>query len=279
MYVAVDAWPEDSGLRHVVRARAEQVVNPEAVISHHSAGLVWGLPQPPMARWEDRPPTLTRSRHAGHRSRERAGAVLTAGHLPDHHVAVDPEGWAVTTLARTAVDLAKVLELPDALIVLDGAARAACASLVGRPRRRDYANPALHRVVRESLMEACEGRRGMNGVRFAAGLADPRRESAIESLTAGHIQLAGLSMPEFQVPIRTPAGTFYPDCYWKSHRLIGEADGAGKYTGPDVILREKEREQLFRDLGYDVVRWLGREITVKPAVVMDRIARALDRTA
>lgn len=279
VYVAASAWPDDAAQRHVGRARAEQVLDHAAVISHHSAGLAWGLPQPPLAHWEELPPTLTRSREAGHRCRSHGGVQLLAARLPEHHVILDPEGWAITSLARTAVDVANGLDLPDALVVLDGAARSVCANLVGQPRRRDYANPALQKVVRENLVEACLGRRGMSGVRAAIELADPRRESAIESLTAAHIHLAGLPMPEFQVPIRTPLGTFYPDCYWKDHRLIGEADGAGKYTGPGVILQEKEREQVFHDLDYGVVRWLGKEITFRPAVVMDRIARALDLTA
>lgn len=70
-------------------------------------------------------------------------------------------------------------------------------------------------------------------------------------------------------------GVLYPDCYWQDQRLIGEADGAGKYSTPDAILNEKEREQVFRDLGYGVVRWLGKEITFRPSVVMGRLAREL----
>jgi very-short-patch-repair endonuclease len=38
---------------------------------------------------------------------------------------------------------------------------------------------------------------------------------------------------------------------------------------------EKEREQVLRDLGYRFVRWLAKEIMLQPAVVMERIARAL----
>ena len=86
-------------------------------------------------------------------------------------------------------------------------------------------------------------------------------------------------MPEFQAPIHTVRGTFYPDCYWKDHRLIGEADGAVKYAGPEAVLQEKEREQYLRDLGFGMVRWLGREITLRPEVVVERIARALRAAA
>ena len=38
---------------------------------------------------------------------------------------------------------------------------------------------------------------------------------------------------------------------------------------------EKEREQLLRDLGYRMVRWLAKEIMLTPELVVARVARAL----
>ena len=49
----------------------------------------------------------------------------------------DPEGRPVTTLARTAVDLATGRPLPEALVILDGAARLLCAAMISNPRRTD----------------------------------------------------------------------------------------------------------------------------------------------
>ncbi len=48
-----------------------------------------------------------------------------------------------------------------------------------------------------------------------------------------------------------------------------------KYDKADAYVREKEREQVLRDLGYRMVRWLGKEIMTRPTVVTDRISRAL----
>ena len=90
-----------------------------------------------------------------------------------------------------------------------------------------------------------------------------------------HFMLAGLPLPECQVPIRTPKGTLYPDFYWREQGLIGEVDGAEKYIDPGAGVREKEREQVLRDLNYRMVRWLGREIRLTPWVVIDRVAREL----
>lgn len=275
VYLAASAWPQDAAAQHVVRARAEQAACPSAVISHHSAALSWGLPSPPLADWVGLPPSLTVPPSGGHRSGRSARACLRVAALPGHHVVVDAEGWAVTTVARTAADLAAALPLPDALAVVDAAARLLCASMVPAVRRTDYANRSLGDAARDLLREAASGRRGLAAARSAIELADPRRESPIESLTAAALHLAGLPMPQFQAPIRTPFGTLYPDCLWEEQRLIGEADGAIKYTDRDAIVREKEREQVLRDLGFGVVRWLGKEITLRPDLVVARIARAL----
>jgi very-short-patch-repair endonuclease len=63
--------------------------------------------------------------------------------------------------------------------------------------------------------------------------------------------------------------------YWPHARLIGECDGAMKYSDQSSIVKEKEREQWFRDEDYGVVRWLGKEIMFHPPRVMARIEAAL----
>jgi very-short-patch-repair endonuclease len=56
---------------------------------------------------------------------------------------------------------------------------------------------------------------------------------------------------------------------------VGECDGAVKYVDAHGYVNEKEREQVLRDLGYRIVRWLAKEIMLTPQVVVERIARAL----
>ena len=72
-----------------------------------------------------------------------------------------------------------------------------------------------------------------------------------------------------------PVTTFYPDCLWPEQGLVGECDGAVKYADASAYVREKEREQALRDQGWRVVRWLAREIMLRPGVVVERVARAL----
>ena len=272
VFVRAEAWPTDAAGQHVVAARAEQTVHTSAVISHESAALVLGLPTPGFSHWEDRPVSLTLP-VTGH-STSSATVIHHTGPLPPGQVQRDKEGYLVTSPARTAVDLAADLPLPEALVLLDSAARLMCSSLVNEVRRRDYANPHLVRAAVDLLEQAATTVRATR-LRPAIALVDPARESVAESLSAGHMRLAGLPMPQFQAEIRTPIGRVYPDFLWEDLKLIGECDGAVKYHNANAYVLEKEREQMLRDLGYRFVRWLAKEIMLTPEVVMERITRAL----
>ena len=146
--------------------------------------------------------------------------------------------------------------------------------MVAHVRRGDYVNAQLVRAARELLSEAATVRRAIS-LKSAISLTEPSRESAAESLSAGHFEIAGLPIPLFQHPIRTPYGTYYPDFYWPEQRLIGECDGAVKYENPDAIVLEKQREQALRDQGERFVRWMALDIMLSPAMVVGRVARAL----
>ncbi len=277
VYLDAARWPLEPAARHLVRAHAEQVAAPQAVMSHSTAALAWRLPHPGSTGWDTSSVHLCVPRTASHRG--PADVVLhRPTRLPRHHVTLDPDGYLITTLPRTCVDLARRLQLPAALVLLDAAARRLCEAQVQFPRRCDYADPRLASAARDAIGEAMAWCRATR-LRTALALADPVRESPIESLTAGHLYLAGLPMPLFQQAVRTARGVFYPDCLWPGHRLIGEADGAVKYADAAAFVAEKEREQALRDQGYQVVRWLGREIVREPATVIARIARALAATS
>ncbi len=274
VYLDARRWPPEESAQHQVLARAEQVAVPGAVLSHNSAALFWGLPEPAGA-WTESPASLTVPTPTTQRARASESVRIRVGRLPAHHVTRDPEGWQITTLARTAVDVVRGLALPESLIVLDAALRLACVDLVATPRRADYANRAIAAAAAVPVAEAVGWVREQRSIRAVLAAADPRRESPVESLSAAHFMLAGLPLPESQVPIRTPVGTVYPDFFWREQGLIGEVDGAVKYHDPGAHVKEKEREQVLRDLGYRMVRWLGREIRLQPWVVIERVARKL----
>lgn len=273
VYLAASAWPDTPREQHLVSAHAELVAHPDAVMSHESAAVWWNLPSPTATDWHDAAPAVTLPSTTGAKSRP-GPATHHIGALPAGQVGRDDEGYPVTSPARTGVDLAVGLTLPEALVVLDGAARRVIESMIVNPRRRDYLNPRLAAAAVELLSAAAETRRP-GGLSRAIPLVVPARESVPESLAAGHLVLAGLPTPEFQHVIRTTVGDLYPDFYWSDQRLIGEVDGKVKYADPDAYEREKVREQVLRDLGYRIVRWTAREIMFTPHVVLERIARAM----
>ena len=274
VYVAASACSDDPAQQHVLLSYAEATANPDAVVSHQSAALVWGLPSPSPHGWADQPVSVTLPARRGYR-RHALPAIHHVATLPPDQVVRDAAGYAVTSLPRTAVDMAAGLPLPDALVILDAAARALCAGFVAEPRRSDYSNPRLIRASRQMLAEVARQRR-RTGLLPAIELVEPCRESAAESLSAGQFELAGVPRPEFQAKIRTRVGQFFPDCFWREHGVVGECDGAGKYRDPNETVREKERHQILHDLGYGVVRWLAKEIMFQPAVVVARVQRELD---
>lgn len=274
VYLDSRRWPSDDRAQHQVLARAEQVAVPGAVLSHNSAAMFWGLPEPDGA-WVDSPASLMVPVPTTQRTRSTDAVRIHVGRLPTHHVTRDSEGWQVTTLARTAVDVVRGLALPESLVVLDAALRLGCAGLVVTPRRPDYANRAIAGAAAAPLVEAAGWVRERRAITAALAAADPRRESPVESLSMAHFMLVGLPLPQCQVPIRTPKGTLYPDFFWPEYNLIGEVDGGVKYVDANTQVREKEREQMLRDLGYRMVRWLGREIRFKPWIVLERVAREL----
>ena len=271
VFLNAAAVPSDARLHHIVLGHAEQVANPTAVLSHGSAAAAWKLPHPGFSDWWSGPVEVTLPR-AGHVSRTRSTRHHRAD-LPASMVCNDPEGYPITTAARTAIDLAKGHDLPQALVILDAAARIVLEGFVAEVRRRDYTNPRLVAATRSRFEQAAATARGADSLRAYLQLVEPCRESAAESLSAGYFHLAGLPAPKFQEPVRTPIGVFFPDCLWG--RVVGECDGAVKYERPGAWVDESTREQALRDLGYNVVRWQAKEIMLTPQTVVARVRNEL----
>jgi hypothetical protein len=122
---------DDKALRHALEVRAALAATSSsaAVASHESAALVHGLPllrEPPAGTV-----SLTRSPGAS-TGRSATGLRVYSATLPGEHVTT-VGGVRVTTVARTAIDLARALPFMDAVVVADAAARWRAG---GRPRLR-----------------------------------------------------------------------------------------------------------------------------------------------
>ncbi|MCW2776499.1 MAG: hypothetical protein JWN17_224 [Frankiales bacterium] len=252
VYLTQPALPSDPAHRHAcLVAAAVLATSTPCVGSHTSAALVHGLP---LLRRPSGPPVLTRA--PGTPGNEVARRVADVP--PEHCCLV--LGAPVTTLARTAVDLARTGTAMDAVVVLDA---------------------VLGRIPRSELDPVLDLQRGWPGSARARGRvarADGRAESALESVSRLQFARLGLPAPELQVVLPLPGGgTARVDFLWRAHRTVGEADGRAKYGRPEDLWSEKRREDALRDSGLEVFRFGWSEAFHRPEVLRDRALRAFAR--
>jgi very-short-patch-repair endonuclease len=104
--------------------------------------------------------------------------------------------------------------------------------------------------------------------------ADLRAESVLESCARVIFAEHGIESPELQVSIPGPSFRFSVDFCWPKYGVVAEADGAIKYADPLKAIKQFERDQLLRDVGYMVIHFTWRELFAKPQAVIARIRRA-----
>ena len=171
--------------------------------------------------------------------RRRPGIRLRRTGLPAQDVAV-VAGLAVTTVRRTAFDLARWGELPESVAALDA---------MGRRLGLDLTTVA-------SLAEERRGWRGVPRVLPAVAYADPRARSRGESRMRLLWRLeAGLPVPEVNPTIRSAGGRFLGivDLLDVEAGLVGEYDGAG-HRDEVQHAADNAREEDLEDAGLVVVR-------------------------
>jgi hypothetical protein len=217
-----------------------------------SAAVVWGLPLIGNAPREILVASLPESggRSNSHVRRTFAGSVAPAATVG---------GIRVTTVARTAVDVARRENYPQALAVAD-AALSGQESSASRAARDPVSREDLYREL-----ERFQRGRGTARARSVIADADGSSGSAGESVSRANIRLLGFPSPELQHRFVDGEGLVgIVDFWWPDFNLIGEFDGQGKYlrdeftNGADpatVIMREKARENRLRALGPSVTRW------------------------
>ncbi|WP_068154746.1 type IV toxin-antitoxin system AbiEi family antitoxin domain-containing protein [Rhodococcus phenolicus] len=243
----------DAPGRHRMRARhVASKLSPGTVISHVSAATLLNLDV-----WNIDLDRVHVSR-AGPHGRRTTHLHVHATTWTDGDVAA-VDGVAVTSPARTVVDLARSRCRDQAVVVGDSALRT---------------NPATSDLLPDTLAAA----RHRNGtVRAAAVVSflDALSESPGESSSRVRIAETGLPRPVLQHPIVVRDGRrFRLDFFWGQHGLVGEFDGTGKYVDRRDLVAEKLREDAVRDLRLEVIRW-----TWADPARFDVVARRFERAA
>lgn len=237
----------------------------EACVSHQSAAVLHGLPM-----WPDLLDRVHVIRPRAGGGRRGALVHVHPAPLADGDV-VELDGMPVTSLARTVADCARTLSFSRGVGLGDAALRAGVE---------------VAELDRQLL--AATGRPGVPGARRTVAFLDGRAENFGESLSRVVLRQAGVQAPELQYEVRDRAGAVVArtDFAWEERRTIAEFDGKIKYgrllrpgeTGGDVVFREKIREDLLRDLGWEVVRWIWADLR-EPRALAGRLDRAFARAA
>jgi very-short-patch-repair endonuclease len=173
------------------------------------------------------------------------------------------DGLPCTSLERTVIDCCLMFSVRQAVILVDHACRMGA----------DLAQL-------RSQCSTLTGRNGVVALRRALELADPRSESAGESLTRELLHRLKIQPPALQYVVHTPLGEHRLDFAWPERKVALEFDGKAKYFDyqptADAIFAERRREKALMELGWTFVRieWkdLFNEVEFKY-----RIVRALNR--
>lgn len=227
------------------------IVRPGAILSHGSAGVLWGLPVP------------RRLLGRVHFAVDRPTGAYRGGQLHIHSGSVTGDqvtslaGLPVTGLVRTAVDLCRLCRPPEALAVMDAALRVGAAP-----------GPLADQVT------TAAGCHGVGVARWALGQASPLAESPGESICRYWLVVGGVPAPVLQYEVRDAAGVLLgrADFAWPERGVLGEFDGRIKYadradageSAVDVVMREKQRENRLRAAGWWVLRWTWEDLRDGP---------------
>lgn len=225
------------------------------VYSHLSAArlhglFVWGV--------DDKVHVLSQVRP----SSDRWGKDVT-GHTENftEDDVVIVRGLRATSLERTMFDCARMLSYPKALVIMDHGLRLG-ASIQSLTR----------------MLAASSGKRGIRTLRKALENADPRSESAGETLTRDLMQRLRIRPPQPQFKVQTRIGRHRMDFAWEEEKLGLEFDGRTKYFDykptDEVIFQERRREKALMEDGWRFIRIEWKDLFQERAF-KERILRAL----
>jgi len=269
------ADPADAPRTLLQRCQAHAARRPSLIFCLHTANELLGQP---LLRAKD---TLL---HAYDKHSARSGdLVIHEGRIPEEHI-VDMHGLRVTSPLRTALDLARGLPIPEALIPLDAALRSTILQSTATSRLPDHLaveSPAHQVCAREQAEEVLECLRYLHGAqhaRHALSLASPLAESPAESASRGHMLLAGIAPLGLQVRVLDGDGVERRVDFLLAEGLAGEVDGFIKYeeeNGRQAMRREKRRDLALHRGGIFAVHWSAEESFWQPQKLIRVVRHAL----
>jgi very-short-patch-repair endonuclease len=221
-----------------------------AVLSHKTAAVLWGIRPSGPAFIEVCVPPRTFRRYRGIRIHRRA---LTIEDVTRH------ERIPVTSPAQTLIDLGLILA-PGAL-----------EATINEADKLGLIDP-------EALRAAAERRRGCAGTRAIKAVLDRRTfaltESELERRFLALVRRAG--MPQLLTQQRVNG--FRVDFVWPELRLIVETDGLRYHRTPAQQSRDRVRDQAHAVAGFTALRFTHAQVRFDPEHVIATLRSVAERT-
>lgn len=251
---------EDPQQRLHTRVMAAQLaLGPASFAGAETAAHLWrmqGLP-----RWDGSTvhmviPALGAQRHI-------RGIVLhTWDTLPEEVTSLEG-GLRLTTPGRTLRDTLLRVDRESAVCLMDSVLNQ------GLVAEEEFAH----------LEAANRGRRGCVRVRPWWHLADGRAQSPLETRVRLICVDGGLPPTELQRPFHDGRGRLIGvvDLWWEGLRVIGEADGIGPHSLPQVLARDRSRQNALQTWypGIRLVRFTWQDLK-RPQYILATIVKAGD---
>jgi very-short-patch-repair endonuclease len=219
-----------------------------AVLSHRSAGELWGIVRssarrPPEAGGGEGSPVDVTVPGTGGRRRQRGIRIHRSSTLIPAEC-TRRDGIPVTNPARTLSDLARILSGTQFAAVL---------------REAEF--------LRLPIRAAGEQARARQNV--------ARTRTELEALFLAVVRRHRLPPPEVNVKI----DRYEVDFLWRAERLIVEVDGWVAHRTRSAFEEDRARDTRLKLLGFDVFRFTWRQIEAEPKAVAATIRAVLRRAA
>lgn len=204
-------------------------------------GVVTGLAASALhgAKWVN-PNTPIELNHPHNKAPD--GVIARRDTLLDHEI-VQFRGMSVTSIGRTAFDLARRGSRLKALQALDSLA---CAT----------------HFTSDDVLTVYEAHRRVRGRRRVPGLldlVDPGAQSPRETWLRLLLIDAGFPTPQTQIPVPGPDGypRYYLDMGWEQYMVAAEYDGEQHRTDPTQYRTDVTRSEYIDGLGWRRIRVLA----------------------
>lgn len=226
---------------------------PGSLASHRSAAALWDSREFQRAPIEIMVERWTR--------RRRPQGVIV--HETKDLVGGDIEercGIPCTSLIRTLVDLPAVVHEFKAGVALDEASR--------------YDSTVLHRVAQRHQEVARRGRNGTVKLRALLeerGCGEQKVDSGFERRALRLIATSALPAPVTQFQIRDGEFVCYLDLAWPAQKVAMECDSVEHHLSVRAFHWERERRRRLNRLGWTVLEFTYRDITGRPAMVLQEL--------